>query len=221
MSRCSYLVEYCGLSLDSALSEYAFSSPPGVYSQYHLEVSADRACEIDVVIVPNIDILLLLEQQLYRKYFSTLESPSSRLTCPPYPKWDSRGSKKSKSEIGPEILTEKDRANRFVPKQNSVPSRPQATTPVSNGKPTYTPPPPVYKPPLYIPPDRADINSRPAKRRKIRSWMDEVTSLAFGETVDPSSEEHANVTKALESLTGHEGFPGCEVSMNCILQTHL
>ncbi|KAF1328397.1 Mrna capping enzyme family protein, partial [Globisporangium splendens] len=179
----SYLVEYCGQSLDSALSEFAASSPPGVYSPYYLE-------------------------RLYRKYFSTLASSSTRLSCPPAPKWDPAAGKKSKTDIGPEILTEQDQANKFVRK--SMPARPQTTTPIGNGKPAYTAPAPVYKPPLYIPPDRADINNRPTKRRKIRSWMDDVPPLAFGEPVDPSSKEHENATKALEKLTGHEGFPGCE-----------
>uniref|UniRef100_K3WGD1 mRNA capping enzyme adenylation domain-containing protein n=1 Tax=Globisporangium ultimum (strain ATCC 200006 / CBS 805.95 / DAOM BR144) TaxID=431595 RepID=K3WGD1_GLOUD len=179
----SYLIEYCGLSLDSAVSEFAASSPPGIYSPYYLE-------------------------RLYRKYFSTLASSSTRLSCPPAPKWDPAAGKKGNTDIGPELLTEQDQTNKFVRK--SLPARPQATTPIGNGKPAYTAPVPVYKPPLYIPPDRADMNNRPTKRRKIRSWMDDVPPLAFGEPVDPSSEEHEVAMKALEKLTGHEGFPGCE-----------
>lgn len=140
-----------------------------------------------------------------------------RIACPPSPKWDSSSSKKSRSgdsSVGPEVLTDADRAAKFVRKERTsgTPvSRSSATTPVGTAKPTYTPPPPVYKPPLYIPPDRADLNARPSKRRKIRSWMDDVAPLALGETIDAASEEHANVKKALEALTGHEGFPGCEV----------
>lgn len=38
MVSCSYLVEYCGLGLDAALSEYASAAPPGVYTQHYLEV---------------------------------------------------------------------------------------------------------------------------------------------------------------------------------------
>ncbi|TYZ56906.1 hypothetical protein PybrP1_006072 [[Pythium] brassicae (nom. inval.)] len=184
----SYLVEHCGLGLDAALSEYAAAAPPGVYSQHYLE-------------------------RLYRKYFSTLPTPSTRVSCPAAPKWDV-GKKNRAESIGPEALSESDRASPFVRKANSVigatSSRPQAATPVGNGKPTYTPPPPVYKAPLYIPPDRADANARPSKRRKIRSWVDEVAPLSFGDVVDASSEEHANVAKALEALTGLDGFPGCE-----------
>lgn len=115
------------------------------------------------------------------------------------------------------MLTEDDKLHKFVRKHSLVvtvaPAKPEAaTTPTNNGKTTggtAFPAPPVYKPPMYIPPDRSDM--RPAKRRKIRSWLDDVSPLSYGETLDASSEEHAKLLKALEKLTGIEGFPGCEV----------
>jgi len=115
------------------------------------------------------------------------------------------------------VLTEDDKLHTFVRKHSSVvtaaPIKPEAaTTPTNNGKTTggtAFPAPPVYKPPMYIPPDRSDM--RPAKRRKIRSWLDDVSPLNYGATLDALSEEHAKLLKALEKLTGIEGFPGCEV----------
>lgn len=164
--------------------------------------------------------LYVLLQILYRKYFSTLPTLSTRVSCPAAPKWDVTKQNNQAETIGPEVLSESDRATPFVRKANAsgigATSRPQAaaTIPLGNGKPTYTPPPPVYKAPLYIPPDRTDANARQAKRRKIRSWVDEVSPLSIGDTVDAASEEHANVAKALEALTGYDGFPGCEVGVD-------
>lgn len=136
----------------------------------------------------------------------------------PAPKWSSENARKgSKSgDIGPDILTTEDKERKFTRKHDlltpSASSTPAAGTPVHNGAAAGGggfPAPPVYKPPMYIPPDRSD--PRPAKRRKIRSWLDDVSPLNYGDSIDPSSEEHANLTKALEKLTGIEGFPGCEV----------
>ncbi|DBA04068.1 TPA: hypothetical protein N0F65_009415 [Lagenidium giganteum] len=177
----SYLVEYCNLNLDSAIKEFTDSCPSGIYSRYYVE-------------------------RLYRKYYSTLPSSTSHLSCPAPPGWDSEAADDSSAKIGPDVLTDADKAHVFVRKQRRPSST--ATTPVGNGRPTYTPP--VYKPPMYIPPDREDLNTRSAKRRKIRSWVDEVEPLSLGETLDTSSEEHERITKALEKLTGVEGFPGCE-----------
>lgn len=170
-------------------------------------------------------------QRLYCKYFSTLPSESAQLAVPAPPRWENDETRKRKSEssVGYEVVTEQDRVNKFVRKQKIVvpgaaPSKP---SPVSNGKastPGGFPTPPVYKAPMYIPPDRQE--QRPAKRRKIRSWMDEVEPLAFGETLATSSEEHQKLTKSLEKLTGIEGFPGCEVLLlllfSCnVLYAHL
>jgi hypothetical protein len=160
-------------------------------------------------------------QRLYRKYYSTLPSESTQLGVPAPPRWENDETRKRKSEssVGNEVVTEQDRATKFVRKEKIVvPSdAPAKTSPVSNGKATTPggfPTPPVYKAPMYIPPDRQE--QRPAKRRKIRSWMDEVQPLTYGETLSTSSEEHEKLIKSLEKLTGIEGFPGCEVQMVCI-----
>ncbi|RLN31885.1 hypothetical protein BBO99_00002460 [Phytophthora kernoviae] len=187
----SFLVEHCGLNLDAALQEYAVSTPPGIYSRHYLE-------------------------RLYRKYFSTLPSESVNLSCPDPPRWESEENRKRKSEavVGDEVVTEQDRANKFVRKDKiMVPSiAPSKSSPTSgNGKvstPSSFSTPPVYKAPMYIPPDRQE--QRPAKRRKIRSWMDDVQPLTYGETLAATSEEHQQLVKSLEKLTGIEGFPGCE-----------
>ncbi|KUF98372.1 hypothetical protein AM588_10007787 [Phytophthora nicotianae] len=186
----SFLVEYCGLNLDAAVDEFAQSTAPGIYSRHYLE-------------------------RLYRKYYSTLPSESTQLAVPAPPRWenDETRKRKSASSVGNEVVTEQDRANKFVRKEKvAIPgAEPAKALPVDNGKattPSSFPTPPVYKAPMYIPPDRQD--PRPAKRRKIRSWMDEVQPLTYGETLATSSEEHEKLTKSLEKLTGIEGFPGCE-----------
>ncbi|RLN61028.1 hypothetical protein BBJ29_004165 [Phytophthora kernoviae] len=187
----SFLVEHCGLNLDAALQEYAVSTPPGIYSRHYLE-------------------------RLYRKYFSTLPSESVNLSCPDPPRWESEENRKRKSEavVGDEVVTEQDRANKFVRKDKTmVPSiAPSKSSPTSGNEKVSTsssfPTPPVYKAPMYIPPDRQE--QRPAKRRKIRSWMDDVQPLTYGETLAATSEEHQQLVKSLEKLTGIEGFPGCE-----------
>lgn len=43
----SYLIEYCGLRLDAALSEYASAAPPGVYTQRHVEVRPAHSVTVD------------------------------------------------------------------------------------------------------------------------------------------------------------------------------
>jgi hypothetical protein len=169
-------------------------------------------------------LTLCLPQRLYRKYYSTLPSETTTLTCPAPPKWSSSEAAKG-GAIGPDVLTEDDKLHTFVRKHSSVvtaaPIKPEAaTTPTNNGKTTggtAFPAPPVYKPPMYIPPDRSDM--RPAKRRKIRSWLDDVSPLNYGATLDALSEEHAKLLKALEKLTGIEGFPGCEVRKLSIVAT--
>ncbi|KAG3173416.1 hypothetical protein PI126_g889 [Phytophthora idaei] len=186
----SFLVEHCGLSLDTAVEEFAQSTAPGIYSRHYLE-------------------------RLYRKYYSTLPSESTQLAVPGPPRWenDETRKRKSASSVGNEVVTEQDRANKFVRKGKiAIPgAEPAKTSPVNDGKvttPSGFPTPPVYKAPMYIPPDRQD--PRPAKRRKIRSWIDEVQPLTYGETLASSSEEHQKLTNSLEKLTGVEGFPGCE-----------
>lgn len=186
----SFLVEHCGLSLDAAVEEFAQSTAPGIYSRHYLE-------------------------RLYRKYYSTLSSDSAKLAVPAPPRWENDETRKRKSEssVGNEVVTEQDRANKFVRKETIVaPGAASAqTSPSNNGKattPSGFPTPPVYKAPMYIPPDRQE--QRPAKRRKIRSWMDEVQPLAYGETLAASSEEHQKLIQSLGKLTGVEGFPGCE-----------
>ncbi|KAJ8572069.1 hypothetical protein ON010_g4766 [Phytophthora cinnamomi] len=147
---------------------------------------------------------------------STLPSESTQLVVPAPPRWENDETRKRKieSSVGNEVVTEQDRANQFVRKQKIVvpgAAAPSKPSPVSNGRastPGGFPTPPVYKAPMYIPPDRQE--QRPAKRRKIRSWMDEVEPLTYGETLATSSEEHQKLTKSLEKLTGIEGFPGCE-----------
>ncbi|GLD93869.1 hypothetical protein PINS_up002474 [Pythium insidiosum] len=191
-----YLIEYCGLNLNAALKEFADALPPGLYSADHLE-------------------------RLYRRYFATLPSSASSVKCPAPPKWESSDvGDSSGTKFGSDILTDEDRQNRFVPKEkprsSAAASAPvggaassNASTPTNRGS-FNGPPAPTYKPPLYIPPDREEINNRPTKRRKIRTWVDEVLPLSYGESLDTGSEEHARVLKALEKLTGVEGFPGCE-----------
>ncbi|KAE9354855.1 hypothetical protein PF008_g4338 [Phytophthora fragariae] len=186
----SFLVEHYGLNLDAAVEEFAASTQPGIYSRHYLE-------------------------RLYRKYFSTLPSESTQLAVPAPPRWENDETRKRKieSSVGSEVVTELDRANKFVRNQKIVVpvAAPAKSSPVSNGPaatPGGFPTAPVYKAPMYIPPDRQE--QRPAKRRKIRSWMDEVEPLSYGETVATSSEEHQKLIKSLEKLTGIEGFPGCE-----------
>ncbi|TMW56391.1 hypothetical protein Poli38472_006401 [Pythium oligandrum] len=190
----SFLVEACDLSLANALQEFAASTPPGIYSRHYLE-------------------------RLYRKFFSTLPSSASTVKCPAPPKWDaSAPSDDAGSKIGNDILTDEDRQNKFVRKDKPrVTVSSQSTGPVTSaasatptGRSGGLPAGPTYKPPMYIPPDREDINTRPTKRRKIRSWVDDVQPLEYGEALDTASEEHERLSKALEKLTGHEGFPGCE-----------
>ncbi|RLN95265.1 hypothetical protein BBJ28_00022279, partial [Nothophytophthora sp. Chile5] len=139
------------------------------------------------------------------------------LACPEPPRWEGEEIRKRKKEeaIGDEVVTDEDRAAKFVRKEKIVlpqtPSVKTGSSPVSNGKPSTAggiPTPPTYKAPMYIPPDRQE--QRPAKRRKIRSWMDDVQPLSYGESLATSSDEHQKLTKALEKLTGIEGFPGCE-----------
>ncbi|CEG36790.1 mrna capping enzyme family protein [Plasmopara halstedii] len=186
----SFLVEQCGLNLDKALEEFAQSTAPGIFSRHYLE-------------------------RLYRKYYTTLPAESTRLAVPSPPRWEHAETRKRKtgSSVGSEVLTELDRASRFERiKKDVTPSDVSSKTSLvdpeqavlSSGLPT----PPVYKAPLYIPPDRQE--PRPAKRRKIRSWVDEVEPLAYGETIAATSKEHQKLTTSLEKLTGIEGFPGCE-----------
>eukprot|EP00644_Phytophthora_capsici_P010539 jgi/Phyca11/528485/estExt2_fgenesh1_pm.C_PHYCAscaffold_300095 len=175
----SFLVEYCGLSLDAAVEEFAQSTAPGIYSRHYLE-------------------------RLYRKYYSTLSSESAKLAVPAPPRWENDETRKRKSEssVGNEVVTEQDRASKFVRKETIVApgAAPAQTSSSNNGKattPSGFPTPPVYKAPMYIPPDRQE--QRPAKRRKIRSWMDEVQPLAYGETLAASSEEHQKLIQSWES----------------------
>ncbi|CAI5746707.1 unnamed protein product [Peronospora destructor] len=133
-------------------------------------------------------------ERLYRNYFSTLP-------------------RKSEVPVGNAVITEEDRLNTFVRKKKAVVpvDLPAHDLPASNGRATTTsglPTAPVYKAPMYIPPNRQE--QRPAKRRKIRSWVDEAKPLTYGETLAISSEEHQNLVKSLEKLTGIDGFPGCE-----------
>ncbi|CAI5726476.1 unnamed protein product [Hyaloperonospora brassicae] len=186
----SFLVEHCGLNLDTAVEEFAVSTPPGIYSRHYL-------------------------QRLYRKYFSTLPSEETQLTVPAPPRWekDEIGKHDSEAPIGNEVITEQDRGNKFVRSNKTavVSTISAKDVSVGNGR-TVTPVSvhgaPVYKAPMYIPPDRQD--QRSAKRRKVRSWMDEVEPLAYGETLATSSAEHEQAIKSLKKLTGVEGFPGCE-----------
>ncbi|CAH0485545.1 unnamed protein product [Peronospora farinosa] len=186
----SFLVENCGLNLNAAIEEFSASTPPGIYSRHFLE-------------------------RLYRKYFSTLPSESIQLAVPAPPRWENDETRKRKSEVfvGNEVVTEEDRSKAFVRMKKAVVpiALPANDLPASNGRATTTsglPTAPVYKAPMYIPPDRQE--QRPTKRRKIRSWVDDVKPLAYGETLATSSEEHQKLVKSLEKLTGIDGFPGCE-----------
>lgn len=157
-------------------------------------------------------------QRLYRKYFSTLSSASTQVMVPAPPRWESAESRKRKSGlcIGSEVITEEDRARKFVRrKKSAMPSAVAGTggLPTSYGHataPGSIVAAPVYKAPMYIPPDRQE--QRATKRRKIRSWTEEVEPLMYGETLMTSSEEHQQVVESLRKLTGIDGFPGCEVS---------
>ncbi|CAH0520010.1 unnamed protein product [Peronospora belbahrii] len=186
----SFLVEECGLNLDAAVNEFAASTPPGLYSRHFLV-------------------------RLYRKYFSTLPSESIQLVVPAPPRWENDETRKRKSEssVGNEVVTEEDRSKKFVRKKKAAASStpPAKDVAASNGRGSLLSSlstAPVYKPPMYIPPDRQE--QRPAKRRKIRSWVDEVKPLTYGETLSSLSEEHQKLVMSLEKLTGIEGFPGCE-----------
>ena len=159
----------------------------------------------------------VLTQQLYRKYFSTLSSELTQLIVPAPPRWENEEVRKRESElpIGIEVVTDQDRENKFVrtEKVAIVSAVSTRDAPVDSGRattPSSVPGAPVYKAPMYIPPDRQQ--QRSAKRRKVRSWIDEVEPLTYGETLATSSAEHKQAIKSLRKLTGVEGFPGCEVS---------
>uniref|UniRef100_A0AAV1V6X9 mRNA capping enzyme adenylation domain-containing protein n=1 Tax=Peronospora matthiolae TaxID=2874970 RepID=A0AAV1V6X9_9STRA len=186
----SFLVEHCGLNLDAAVKDFAVSTPPGIYSRHYLT-------------------------QLYRKYFSTLSSELTQLIVPAPPRWENEEVRKRESElpVGIDVVTDQDRENKFVrtEKATIVSAVSTRDAPVESGRsttPSSVPGAPVYRAPMYIPPDRQQ--QRSTKRRKVRSWIDEVEPLTYGETLATSSAEHEQVIKSLRKLTGVEGFPGCE-----------
>jgi len=163
-----------------------------------------------------------------------------RLAKPAPPTWDSIAySKEPKESAGPgsEILTSEDLANPFVRSTLPKPKKTSASLPESNSAtsdsigrpprvafaepPTYKPPvfkPPVYTPPMYKSPgirerpdDEIEKNKAPMKKRKIRTWVDDVEPFPFGEVVPVDSEKHKELLSKLAQLTGSEDFPGCEV----------
>ncbi|RHZ08361.1 hypothetical protein DYB37_001299 [Aphanomyces astaci] len=188
-----YLVELKGLSLNDALEAYKKTNPVGIYSTACLEV-------------------------LYKRYYSTLKPQGLRIRRPDPPSWDPVAADDSPEAIGADILTDDDKAQPFVRSQSAAiaPPKPAASYPpppssmpstASHHHPSYKPAaPPVF----HMPPS---VAKKPlTKKRKIRTWEDDVEPFPFGDAVPVDSAEHERLVAVVAELTGglSDGFPGCE-----------
>ncbi|CAK4471619.1 unnamed protein product [Aphanomyces euteiches] len=180
-----YLVEIKGVALNEALERYKQVNPPGVYSNNCLET-------------------------LYKRYYSTLRPSGMRLLRPDPPSWDSSAADDSPSGVGPDILTEEDKANPFVLKTKTTPA-----AGFSNPSSTYTPS--LTGPAALMQPS---VSAAKSKKRKIRTWEDDVEPFPFGEPIEQDSQEHRRLLAVVAELTGiPEGFPGCEAIS--LTKTHI
>ncbi|OQR96596.1 hypothetical protein THRCLA_07237 [Thraustotheca clavata] len=185
----SFLVEYGNMYLHEAIEAYKNSNPPGLYSANCLKT-------------------------LYKRYYSMLKSPDTRLSVPSSPEWDTLAQVVDPSfTIGDEILTDQDKAQPFVrvaPAPIVKVAKPIAAP--ANHRP-FAPPP--FAPPPFAPTPLPATANPPqevvkTKKRKIRTWEDEVEPFPFGTLVDVASKEHERLLGIVHQLTGVEGFPGSE-----------
>ncbi|RHX99246.1 hypothetical protein DYB25_001434 [Aphanomyces astaci] len=184
-----YLVELKGLSLNDALEAYKKTNPV-----------------------------------LYKRYYSTLKPQGLRIRRPDPPSWDPVAADDSPEAIGADILTDDDKAQPFVRIQSAAIAPPKPAAP-------YPPPPssmpstashhhtsykPAAPPVFHMPPP---VAKKPlTKKRKIRTWEDDVEPFPFGDAVPVDSAEHERLVVVVAELTGglSDGFPGCEVrSFSC------
>ncbi|KDO27794.1 hypothetical protein SPRG_07393 [Saprolegnia parasitica CBS 223.65] len=183
----SYLVEHGNMHLLEAIDLYKKTNAPGIYS------------------VPCL-------QALYRRYYAMLKSPESRLSVPAPPSWDTSAAHVDPSlTIGSEVLTDDDKATPFVRSAALVVAQPvvaaAASAPVVHRPKAFAPPP--FAPPPYVPPP-APVEVAKTKKRKIRTWEDDVEPFPFGTPVPEDSKEHEKLVSVVQQLTGVDGFPGSE-----------
>ncbi|CCI48398.1 unnamed protein product [Albugo candida] len=184
----SWMIEKMNTALDVALQQIATACPPGIYSMYYLK-------------------------RLYRKYFNVLSDPTIRIACAAKPEWDTVlnedvSDADLRAGIGPEILTANDRETAFVQNSTNSAERSKIMTPVSEASSTSSLTVPAYKPPVYIPPSHTQKKIQ--KPRKIRTWVEQVSKLGFGEHLDSEGEEYKQAIASLAALAGIAGFAGCE-----------
>nr|CCA15108.1 conserved hypothetical protein [Albugo laibachii Nc14] len=183
----SWMVEQMNVALDVALRDFSGACPPGIYSMYYLK-------------------------RLYRRYFRALSEPAVRVMCAAKPRWDivlteDVSDADPSAGIGSEILSENDQQTAFARNsKNSAES--SVMTPIAATSPTSSLTVPVYKPPVYCPPSNRQKKSQ--KPRKIRTWVDQVSKLEFGEILNSECEEYKQAIASLATLTGVVGFAGCE-----------
>lgn len=154
---------------------------------------------------------------MYRKYFNVLSDPTIRIACAAKPEWDTVLNEDVsdvdlRAGIGPEILTANDRETAFVQNSTNSAERSKIMTPVSEASSTSSLTVPAYKPPVYIPPSHTQKKIQ--KPRKIRTWVEQVSKLGFGEHLDSEGEEYKQAIASLAALAGIAGFAGCEVIEN-------
>ncbi|OQR93740.1 hypothetical protein ACHHYP_02318 [Achlya hypogyna] len=184
-----YLVEYCNMHLQEAIDLYKKANAPGIYSAMCL-------------------------QALYQRYYSLLKAPDARLTVPAAPAWDTTAPTVDPAfSIGSEVLTDDDKATPFV----RVAAAPVVAKVVKAAPPAFRPPafaPPAFSPPAFAPPPYAPpvapVDTAKSKKRKIRTWEDEVEPFPFGTPVPVGSKDHERLAAVVQQLTGVEGFPGSE-----------
>ncbi|ETV95534.1 hypothetical protein H310_10979 [Aphanomyces invadans] len=187
-----YLVELKGMSLNDALETYKRSNPMGIYSTPCLE-------------------------GLYKRYYSTLKPQGLRIRRSDPPSWDPVAVDDSPEVVGADILTDEDMAHPFVRSSHAPP-------PSAPVQPHHAPPNAAsasatshqlsYRPavaPVFRMPE---AKKAPTKKRKIRTWEDEVEPFAFGQAVPVASAEHERLVAVIAELTGgaSDGFPGCEAT---------
>ncbi|KAF0688243.1 Aste57867_20113 [Aphanomyces stellatus] len=139
-------------------------------------------------------------EALYKRYYSTLKPSGMRLLRSDRPEWDAAANDDSPAAVGADILTDEDKAAPFVRKQAQ---HVQAGPPPSASALPATAAASARPPAFQLP--------KATKKRKIRTWEDEVESFPCGDAVPVDSDEHRRLVAAVAEITGiPEGFPGCE-----------